>query len=141
MFNLIKSKTIWGFGLALLLFVIRVVLSNVFNYDISETTWGAIIEVFTYLLGLWGIYGFRDAIRKLSFTKYPLTTSKTIWGFAIAIILFAIRSVLHNVFGIDISDTIINSVVNVIEIIASFVGVVGIRQALEKLKDETKTIL
>lgn len=67
--SLNKSKTLWGFGVALGLFVVKVVLDVFFGIEISEPIFSAVIEIVQVVAAFFGIYGVRDALRKLKFEK------------------------------------------------------------------------
>lgn len=60
-----NSKTLWGFGIALLIFIIQQVLV-VFNVaDPDNMLVNAGIEVVIAVAGFFGVYGIRDALRRL----------------------------------------------------------------------------
>jgi|GEM_PF-1373306 len=60
-----SSKTLWGFGIALLIFIIQQVLLvlNVAGPDNMLVNAG--IEVVIAVAGFFGVYGIRDALRKM----------------------------------------------------------------------------
>ena len=49
-----KSKTLWGFGIAALIFV-----GNIFGAGITDNDFASILQVVS---SLWGVYGLRDAL-------------------------------------------------------------------------------
>lgn len=63
----------------------------------------------------------------------PLKSSKTLWGFGIALFIYVIQSVLAamNIAGPD--NLLVKTAVEVVVAIAGFFGVYGIRDALRKI--------
>jgi len=63
----------------------------------------------------------------------PLSNSKTLWGFGIAVIIYILQNVLIalNVVGPD--NIIMKSIIEAVIAIAGFFGVYGIRDALRKM--------
>ncbi len=51
-----KSKTIWGFGIAALIFI-----GNILGAGITDNDFAQILKI---VGSLWGIYGLRDALDK-----------------------------------------------------------------------------
>jgi hypothetical protein len=68
-FDLNKSKTLWSFGIVLVLVTAKALLEQN-GVIIPGTIWDAIFELSTYIAGFFGIYGLRDALRKIQTDLY-----------------------------------------------------------------------
>lgn len=73
--TLASSKTLWGFGIAIVLYVARLILEQN-GIIIPNTVFDAVLEIVTYVAGLYGIYGIRDALRKIQIEKYYQDSGK-----------------------------------------------------------------
>lgn len=74
-FTLASSKTLWGFGIAVVLYVTRLILEQN-GVIIPNTVFDAVLEIVTYIAGMYGIYGIRDALRKIQIEKYYQESGK-----------------------------------------------------------------
>jgi hypothetical protein len=68
-FDLTKSKSMWGFGLAILFYFGRKLLIAQ-GVVLPEGEWDWIIMFVNGVLICYGVYGFRDAIRKVQVDQY-----------------------------------------------------------------------
>lgn len=68
-FDLSKSKSMWGFGLAILFYFGRKLLIAQ-GIVLPEGEWDWIIMFVNGFLLCYGVYGFRDAIRKVQVDQY-----------------------------------------------------------------------
>ncbi len=75
--TLASSKTLWGFGIAIVLYIARLILEQN-GVIIPNTVFDAVTEVATYIAGFYGIYGIRDALRKIQIEKYYQETNKVL---------------------------------------------------------------
>lgn len=63
-FDLNKSKTMWGFGIAILIYIVRkILLAN--GIILLDGEWDVAILFINGVAALYGIYGVRDAIRSI----------------------------------------------------------------------------
>lgn len=67
--SLLKSKSMWGFGLAILFYFGRKLLISQ-GVVLPEGEWDWIIMFVNGVLLAYGVYGFRDAIRKVQVDQY-----------------------------------------------------------------------
>jgi len=68
-FDLNKSKTLWSFGIVLVLVAVKILLEQK-NIVLPGTVWEAVMELATYIAGFFGVYGLRDALRKIQVDMY-----------------------------------------------------------------------
>jgi ABC-type protease/lipase transport system fused ATPase/permease subunit len=68
-FELNKSKTLWSFAIVLVLTIGKALLEQN-DIVLPGTTWDAVIEITVYIAGFFGIYGLRDALRKIQLDMY-----------------------------------------------------------------------
>lgn len=68
-FDLNKSKTLWSFGIVIILVTAKTLLEQN-GVVLPGTTWDAVIELSTYIAGFFGVYGLRDALRKIQVDMY-----------------------------------------------------------------------
>jgi len=68
-FDLNKSKTLWSFAIVLVLVTAKTMLEQN-GVIFPGTTWDAIIELAVYISGFFGVYGLRDALRKIQVDLY-----------------------------------------------------------------------
>jgi hypothetical protein len=68
-FDLNKSKTLWSFGIVFVLVAAKALLEQN-GVILPGSTWDAIIELAVYISGFFGVYGLRDALRKIQVDLY-----------------------------------------------------------------------
>lgn len=61
-----NSKTLWGFGIAVFIYILQNILNALNIASPDNLIVKAIIETVIAIAGLFGVYGIRDALRKMS---------------------------------------------------------------------------
>lgn len=64
--KLTNSKTLWGFGIAVFIYVVQNVLIALNIAGPDNLIMKAVIEAIIAIAGFFGVYGIRDALRKMS---------------------------------------------------------------------------
>lgn len=64
-----NSKTLWGFAIAIVLYAARLILTHN-GVIVPDTVFDAVVEIATYISSFYGVYGIRDALRKIQVEKY-----------------------------------------------------------------------
>jgi hypothetical protein len=132
--SLLKSKTLWSFGLAFLFIIIRIILIQK-GISISDNFEAALIEILSFIFSFFGIYSFRDALRCIESSiegiHIPLTESKTVWSFSIASASQILRVLLISTGAVKSTLPVI--ILHIISFLFSFDGIYGLRDALRKI--------
>lgn len=68
--NLGNSKTLWGFGIAILILSAKAILESLYGIKIPDPVFDLVTELFSYAAALVGVYGLRDAIRNTQIQIY-----------------------------------------------------------------------
>lgn len=64
--RLTNSKTMWGFGIAVFIYIIQNVLITLNVVGPDNLIMKSAIEAVIAIAGFFGVYGIRDALRKMS---------------------------------------------------------------------------
>lgn len=67
--------------------------------------------------------------------NFALTNSKTLWGFGIALFVLILENVLNH-YGVVVEKSIWDLALTVVELIAGYYGVYGIRDTMRKIQIE-----
>jgi len=62
-----NSKTLWGFGIAVFIYIIQNVLVTLNIVGPDNLIMKSIIEAVIAIAGFFGVYGIRDALRRMTF--------------------------------------------------------------------------
>ena len=75
-FQLNNSKTLWGFGIAIALIIVRKILETN-GMIIPDSEWDIIVQAVSLIAAWFGVYGVRDAIRKTQIQNYLTPKEET----------------------------------------------------------------